>query len=494
MNTPPEVSGWSRVIRGNRLMWLVSGASVVCLAAGYAAGAITSPATSAGSAEPGPITVPVESRALENTVTLRGDAAFDDAVEVRVAAGDREGPAVVTGSVPEVGATLDALSVALEVAGRPVIVLAGALPAYRTLRAGHTGPDVVQLKAALRAVGIDPGDSESYDAATASAVAELYQRVGYGAPDPGAAARGALDAAHEAVRGAEASLAAAEAELAVAGAGLDTARRLELEHAVREAARELAAARAAGDARAVERAEDGLQLAQAQRDVGLAPADTRTQSGAVASARVQLAAARTALDDARTAVLTPLPVGEVQFLPTLPRRVDDVSASRGAILEGAAMVVSGATLSVTASADAADAKLLAEGAPAVVELPGGRELAAVVRAIAQPGSAPGKPGTEDAKASKRWRVVLAPTSPTAQQVEALRGQNVRVRIPVASTDGAVLVVPAAALTAGPGGESRVEVVDRQRSRVVPVQTGLAANGLVEITGAISVDDLVVVGR
>lgn len=475
-------------------MWLVAGASVVCLVAGYAAGALMSPTSPGTSAKAGPITVPVESRALENTVKLRGDAAFDDAVEVRVAPGDLDGPAVVTGNVPEVGATLDALSVALEVAGRPVIVLPGALPAYRTLRSGHSGPDVVQLKEALRAVGIDPGDSDSYDAATANAVAALYQRVGYSAPDPGATAKASLDGAKDAVQSAEASVSAAEAELAVAGKGPDAARRLELDNAVREAARELAAARAAGDAGAIARAEDEVQLAQAQRQVGLAPADTRAQSGAVASARSQLAAARAALGDANAAVLTPLPAGEIQFLPTLPRRVDEVGTARGKILEGAAMVVSGATLSIAASADAADAKLLSEGGPAVIELSGGKELPAVVRAIAQPTAGSGASGKEDARAANRWRVDLALTSPTAQQIEQLRDQNVRVRIPVTATDGKVLVVPAAALNAGPGGESRVEVAEGDRTRVVPVQTGLAADGLVEITGAIKADDLVVVGR
>ncbi|WP_426626048.1 hypothetical protein ACPPVW_08445 [Leifsonia sp. McL0607] len=492
MSTAPQVSGWSRILKGNRLMWLVAGASVVCLAAGYAAGALMSPATStAGSAKAGPITVPVEHRALENTVKLRGDATFDDAVEVRVASGDLEGPAVVTGNVPEVGATLDALSVALEVAGRPVIVLPGALPAYRTLRAGHSGPDVVQLKEALRAVGIDPGDSDSYDAATANAITALYQRVGYSAPSPGAVAKSSLDSAKEAVQGAEMSLSAAENELAIAAKGPDAARRLELDNGVREAARELAAARATGDARAIARAEDDVQLAQAQRDVGLAPADTRAQSGAVQAARTQLAAARAALADANAAVLTPLPANEIQFLPTLPRRVDEVSTARGTILEGAAMVVSGATLSIAATADAADAKLLSEGAPAVVEMSGGTELPAVVRTISQPNATSGK---EDAKAGKRWRVDLALTSLTDKQVQQLRGQNVRVTIPVTATDGKVLVVPAAALTAGPGGESRVELAEGDRTRVVPVQTGLAADGLVEITGAIKADDLVVVGR
>jgi hypothetical protein len=86
----------------------------------------------------------------------------------------------------------------------------------------------------------------------------------------------------------------------------------------------------------------------------------------------------------------------------------------------------------------------------------------------------------------------------------VQGRNVRVTIPVGSTSGEVLYVPVAALTAGPGGESRVEVVEgdprdgeRAQTRIVVVETGLAAGGQVEVTatdGDLGEGDLVVVGR
>src|SRR5665647_3948758 len=92
---------------------------------------------------------------------MRGDAIYEDPAEVMIETGDIGGPAVVTGQVPEVGANLDAGAVILEVAGRPVILLPGELPVYRTLRAGVSGPDVIQLKEALTALGIDPGSAGS---------------------------------------------------------------------------------------------------------------------------------------------------------------------------------------------------------------------------------------------------------------------------------------------------------------------------------------------
>ena len=62
-------------------------------------------------------------------MTVRGEIAYADAVEVRVDTSTLSGPAVVTGQVPDEGTELSALSVALEIAGRPVIVLPGDLPA-----------------------------------------------------------------------------------------------------------------------------------------------------------------------------------------------------------------------------------------------------------------------------------------------------------------------------------------------------------------------------
>jgi hypothetical protein len=83
-------------------------------------------------------------------------------------------------------------------------------------------------------------------------------------------------------------------------------------------------------------------------------------------------------------------------------------------------------------------------------------------------------------------------------VEVIRGQNVRVTIPVEATQGEVLAVPLAALSAGAGGESRIEVqrADDNVERVA-VEVGLAAGGYAEVRavrGSLEEGDLVVVGR
>ena len=141
----------------------------------------------------------------------------------------------------------------------------------------------------------------------------------------------------------------------------------------------------------------------------------------------------------------------------------------------------------------ADAALLEVGGEAFFELPDGAQHRAVITALT--------PGTS---AAERWSITLEPDPLTSEQAAGMQGRNVRVAIPVGATVGEVLFVPVAALTAGPGGEARVEVVegdprdgDRARTRLVVVETGLAAGGSVEVTpveGDLAVGDLVVVGR
>ena len=511
----PRLSG------GNRTIAVMALVAVLSLAAGLGLSRlVVSPAQAAADAAPpvaGDITVPVESRLIANDVVIRGDARYDDPASVRIETGDLDGPAVVTGQVPAVGATLEAATVAFEVAGRPVIVLTGELPTYRTLRAGVSGPDVAQLKAAMAAVGIDAGDpaDADYDSRAADGVRALYARVGYEAPTAGEDVTAAVDAAREGVRGAEEAVAAAQRDLKAARAGTPRSRIVELDAAVAVARAELAEARAcSGDgscpASTVVRAQGTLDTAVAQRSEADARPDTSAQQAAVAAAQRSLDDARRELDRAQTASLTPLPAGEVVFLPSLPRRVDAVEVQRGATISGPVMSVSGATLEVVATATQADADLLAVGAVGSIEVEGDEVAVTVTEITAgEPdeedpeggegagGDAGGEGGGDAPARGGRYTVTMLPAPLTDAQLTALQGSNVRVRIPVSSTDGEVLAVPLAALTAGPGGESRLEVVTgRGETALVTVETGLAAGGYVEITDAdrdLEAGDLVVVG-
>ncbi|KGM08405.1 peptidoglycan-binding protein, partial [Cellulomonas carbonis T26] len=204
------------------------------------------------------------------------------------------------------------------------------------------------------------------------------------------------------------------------------------------------------------------------------------------------------LAEARLAGLTPLPAGEVVYLPTTPRRVDTVDVQRGSVLAGgAAMRVSGARLQIAGTVSAADAELLEVGSPAVIAAPDGSEVTGTVEEVGGGEDDAAGEGEGDQPGAGRTRVVVVPTQITEEQRAMLQGSNVRITIPVTSTTEAVLAVPLAALDTGPGGEARVDVLDDDgASSLVTVRTGLAADGFVEVTavdGELAEGDRVVVG-
>ncbi len=503
-DVPAQTSAWAglgTVFQRNRTLWIVAAAAVLSLVAGLLLGRfLVSPADAAGAAEPpapGLVTVPVQYGKLSNDVTIRGEVAYADPVEVRIDTASIAGPAVVTGQVPEVGAELKALSIALEVAGRPVIVLPGELPAYRTLSLGASGPDVVQFKTALRTVGIDAGDPADpvFGADAANAVATLYATAGYSVPESAEGSAETVRAALESVRMAEQGLSSAQNELAMTPVGATPVEIREADNAVAGAQRELAAAQQATprDPLQIGNLVDALELAELRRQQIGADRTDAPQRAAVDAAAVQLAQAQEDLALAQQAALPALPAGEVLYLANLPRRVDAVATARGSVLEGASMTVSGATLGLSGSAAEADARLLKAGDKASFDLPDGTAHSATITSVAA--------GTGD---STRWAVQLQPDPLTPEQISELQGSNVRVSIAVGATDGDVLSVPYAALTAGPGGETRVEVVEgdpregeQTETRLVVVRSGLATPGAVEITpveGELAEGELVVVGK
>lgn len=511
----------------NKTVWVLAAVAVVALGVGLVIGRfVKSPAQIAAESEPpeaGPISVEVESRVISADIPARGDAVYDDAVSVTLETSDIGGPAVVTGAVPEVGAEIQPGSVILEVAGRPVIALPGDLPVYRTLRAGASGPDVVQLQGSLIELGYDPGTSGTYDSQTANAVAALFSNAGYAAPEPAEGAREALRGAQEGVSSAETSLAQAQASLDQASRGVKESERIAANNLVSAAQRALDDARACANAPApvdpetgaplpkepcpsVSDAQDQLQLAKAQRSEALAAPDTSGEVAGRDAARRGLEDAREALAQAQRDVLTPLPASEVIYLANLPRRVDTVNVERGTVINGAVMTVSGATLEIVANLSDADAALVSVGETAYLSA-GDLELTATIAEITKQargsrggsGEQGGDQGGQGEGRAGRTSVILHPDELTEEQRTELVGRNVRVIIPVSSTDGEVLAVPDAALTAGPGGEVRVEVLrdGQELPELVVVTIGLSAGGYTEIQNSAAplvVGDLVVVGQ
>jgi HlyD family secretion protein len=294
------------------LLLVTGGALLVSLLSVGASTLVTSPAqVAAEAAAPGPtlLTAVVEKRVLRDTVLVRGTVVAERSVTV-TPAGARDGAEpVVTAVRTRAGATVTPGQVLLEVSGRPLISLQGAIPAYRDLRPGSRGKDVRQLQAALAALGHDSGaDDGVFGAATKRAVADLYADLGYEPATTG-------DEDERALRAARATVRQAELDLARSRAGART----RASDATREAAQD---------------------------------------AGAVAAA---LTAARAELEELEKRTGVMVPVGEVVFLPTIPARVDRVNGAVGSAVAAPLVVLSVGRPVVRATLAPADAALVKAG-------------------------------------------------------------------------------------------------------------------------------------
>jgi hypothetical protein len=146
--------------------------------------AITSPAqVAARAAAPPPtlITAPVRWQVLRNPIVVPG--VVRASTTVSVAASAPLGTPIVTRLPVRPGDRVRPGQVIAEIDGRPILLLAGRLPAYRDLHEGDTGPDVRQLQVALERLGYADFDPPGvYGPSTALALLLLYRHLGYRAP------------------------------------------------------------------------------------------------------------------------------------------------------------------------------------------------------------------------------------------------------------------------------------------------------------------------
>ncbi len=432
---------------------------------------VKSPAQAAAEAAappPSVLTAPVERRVLTSSVITRGEVVAEQMVEVtpRGAAGEGGTGPVITKIPVHPGDAVRAGQVLLEVSGRPVFTLEGTLPIYRDLRPGATGDDVRQLQRALRKIGYDtaPDTAGSFGAGTKNALGAFYASLGYD-PVPAHAEDGDPVA--------EARLRVTSSERALEDA----------EDALRD--------RHATDAGAP--ASGAASQGSASASAGMRDGDDGLRK-AVLRAREDLAAARTALTAAEAASGPTLPAAEVVLLKGFPARVDAVMAKAGGEATGTAMTLSSGKLVVQAYVPEYQKDLIRTGHGAEIysEVTGtsakGRVTSVTDKRLAT-GSADGQEQGEGgspqdgsgsiSQSGAGWLVGITPSTPLKAD---LTGQDVRVTVIAASTDGEALVVPITAISAGADGRTTVTVVEADGDRrQVEIRTGTAGDGYVAVT-------------
>lgn len=485
---PAAPAGLSR-----RRTWVAAVAvgAVLLSGAGVAASlVIKSPAQTAAEAGPPPLDVliaRVEKRVLRDTVIVRGTVTSGQAVQVTptVAGGEGAGAPVVTKVTVRQGEQVEAGKVLLEVSGRPVFALPGALPVYRDLKPGATGDDVKQLQKALAGLGHGTGSDKAgtFGAGTKTALGSFYKSIGYD-PLPAVADRGeAVKAAEDAVTSAARSVEDARAAAANSGSGTAST------------------TGATGTAGA-----SGTKGSEGGKGSG--------QDGARSVARAQedLGKARERLTEARAAAGPMVPAGEVVFLESFPARADTVSVRPGSPVSGAAMTLSAGALVVRGQLAEHQKGLVRAGQKVeILSEVSGVTVAAEVQSVAdtaQAASAPGAGSTGgQGQGDGQGQQAPAPSGPTGYEMlvrplaaldSKLAGQDVRLTVEAAATDGNALVVPVSAVSAQADGRTIVTVVDGTGAqRRVEVRPGTTGDGYVEVRptgeGTLTDGDAVVIG-
>ncbi|MEV5749839.1 hypothetical protein AB0L00_18620 [Actinoallomurus sp. NPDC052308] len=205
------------------------------------------------------------------------------------------------------------------------------------------------------------------------------------------------------------------------------------------------------------------------------------------------AAALAKLQDKRGADVTGrLNLGQAVFLPG-PLRVGKVMAvnGTGAGKGRPVMAASSNRREVTVKLDASQQSEVKEGDQAQITLPDNRITSGVVRRIGTVATSSGKDGSDSGSATIPVYITLK----HPKDAGTLDQAPVQVQI---TTDGVehALIVPVTALIGRAGGGYAVEVAagDRGQTRIVPVTLGLFddANGRVQVSGALSANDRVVV--
>ncbi len=330
---------------------LVVGSSSI---AWFAGRRVASPAEVAARTQapaPSRITVAVTKTVLSSTLISRGLVRYGEPKPVVLAQSALKTTAPLLTAAPVKGAELKEGTKALEIGGRPVLVLEGALPTFRDMRPGDTGVDVQQLEEALGRLGYSPGTADGiFDSATEKAVSSWYRAVGYDPFEPTETQRAQLRTARDAAsRAADAVLSARRA----VDQGLAPDRGLTANENAKSASERVASAKDTAK----------REIARAEVELAAREAAQRAAAAGVTSAERAEEKARSgdtgALDDANTAV------GDAQS-----QLVDAQQAVRDAerAVEDAKAAIPAAEQAITnAAADIADARAGVETAKRGVE-------------------------------------------------------------------------------------------------------------------------------
>lgn len=471
----------ARLIRRQRIALIVAVLCALLAGGGLVASRfVRSPQQQAASVGPPKaflLTAAVQDRVLTQALISRGSVAATEQIDVTPATPSQGALRVVVTAVRvKIGQSIKARQVLLEISGRPVIALTGAVPAYRDLKPGDNGKDVTELQRGLAALGYYSAHhpSGTFDWNTKQAVSALYQALGYDVPTTGGHGdtgdQQALEAAQNAV---------------------DQAQR-----AVHDMKRQIAAA-------------------AAQPSSSTSPAPPSGQEPLSVQLRYLEQALNQAIDNQNRLIATTgpeMPLSETVFVPTFPARVQTLTAAVGQTVTGSLLTLSTGDLQVTAQLQPDQAGLVEQGAAVTITSETlGQQVTGKLTRIGQVTTQPTGSGASGATSTPTGQsgnqpggtTAVAPyipitITPSKTLTGAWDGQDVRLTFTQARTATPVLVVPVSAITTGADGSTTVTIVSGTTTTRVTVHAGVSADGFVQVTPvsdqALHAGDRVVIGQ
>lgn len=191
-------------------------------------------------------------------------------------------------------------------------------------------------------------------------------------------------------------------------------------------------------------------------------------------------------ENARINVGIQVPVDEIVFVPELPVRVNEITASIGDQAKGKILSVTNNKLSIDSSLTLDEAQLVRSGMSVLID-----EQALGVKANGKVAFLAETPGTRGVDAYHRYlEVEVIETNVPIEKY------SLRLTIPIRSTDGEKTVVPISALSLSTDGTSRLQIQKNNALEYIEVKPGLSADGFVEVTpinASLEPGQLVVVG-
>lgn len=437
-------------------------AAVIALAGSSGEGA-----ESAGAATAAGGTAPVARRTLAERVTVEGTIGY---------AGETTVLARLSGTVtalPAVGDVVKRGERLYSVAGEPVLLMYGSVPAYRTLVEGISeGPDVEQLERNLAALGYEPGTvDEEFTSSTAAAVSAWQEDLGLEASAEVELGRVAFLRGPQRVTDLEAQLGEALGGGAAGGSKVV----------------DWVPAAEGGVSRVEGAKEAAPEAAPAAPEAESPPAEEREPKEPGKPEKPEEPEQPAGdLNPPTRGPAEPEPEERVEAQPEIS--TGEPSISEGGFAEPEAeresepastpvLSTSSTKRVVTVSLDPDQQSIAHRGQGVEVVLPGGAEVAGKVRELtAVESSGEGRPG-EEAEAA-----VEATVSVTGKRrIPALDGAAVSV-VFTQRVRKQVLSVPLTALVAIGGERFAVYVVEGAGRRRIVVTPGLAADGFVEVEG------------